>query len=80
VESNNSSPPGSSVTSPIGSAFKIGTGYDITITRSLAFTPFASFVYVAGGTPRGFTQRMSGNVYLLGVQANLMTRQLIGPD
>ena len=61
----------SGTTSPVGPAFKIGTGYDIIVTSTLAITPFGSFVYVSGGTPSDNTARMNGNVFLIGVQATL---------
>lgn len=63
--------------SPIGPAYKIGTGYDIKVNRALAVTPFASFVYVVGGTRRGKTEKVSGSVFLIGIEANIITRQLI---
>lgn len=77
VQMNRNAPGGDPITSPVGSAFKVGTGYDIRVTRALAATPFASLVYVAGGTPKALTQRMNGHVFLIGVQANLITRELV---
>jgi hypothetical protein len=68
------------VRSPIGAAFRIGTGYDFAVTRALAVTPFASFVHVDAGVPKNGTKRMSGRAFLVGVEANLFTRQLMGSN
>jgi hypothetical protein len=65
--------------SPIGPAYKVGTGYDINVTRAFAITPFVSYLYVAGGIPEGGTEKISGSVILIGVDVNLITRQLLGP-
>jgi len=59
--------------SPIGPAYKVGVGYDIKVAKTLAITPFASFVYVAGGIPKGLTEKLSGSVIVAGVNANLNT-------
>jgi len=59
--------------SPIGPAYKVGVGYDIKVGASLAITPFTSFVYVAGGTPKGMTEKLSGSVIVAGVSANFNT-------
>ena len=80
LEANTASTLDNDVTSPIGPAFRIGAGYDFTVTRALAVTPFASFVHVDAGTPRNGTQKMSGQVFLIGVAANLFTRQLLGSN
>jgi hypothetical protein len=77
AETSFSSPLIPTNTSPLGPAFKIGTGYDIALSRALAVTPFASFLYVSGGTPRPGFEKLSGNVLLFGVTANLDTRQLM---
>ena len=77
VETNSTDPFEDTITSPIGWAFKVGTGYDIRVTRAFAVTPFASFVHVASSAPKGFTQRMNGHVLLFGVEANLITRELL---
>jgi len=80
LEANTASTLDSDVTSPIGAAFRLGAGYDFAVRKALAVTPFASFVHVDAGTPRNGTQKMSGSVFLIGVEANLFTRQLLGSN
>jgi hypothetical protein len=50
------------------------------VTEALAVTPLASFVHVDAGVPKNGTQKMSGRVLLIGVDANLFTRQLLGAN
>ena len=80
LEANTQSTLDNDVTSPIGPAVRIGTGFDFALTKALAVTPFVTFIRVDAGTPRNATQKMSGNAFLFGVEANLFTRELLGSN